>query len=228
MAQALRNCGRDIVFAACNWGVKESRDWMRSHGADTYRSTYDISDNPESFIKIFRSQCFKMENNTAGCYNDMDMLTVGMFGNGNVANGGCTADEYDMEFAMWAFLGVPLIIGGDIRNMDERSRKLLQHEGLIAINQDIECRPAFPVSGDDRLVFCKLLSDGTFALLFINGDEQQRMLSCITHDIGYTVGSGYKIHMRDILSGEEMIQGDFPVVTVPGRDCRIFKCKLVK
>ena len=92
----------------------------------------------------------------------------------------------------------------------------------------IECRPAFPVSGDDRLVFCKHLSDGSFALLFVNGDEQDRVLSCITHDIGYTVGSGYKIHMRDILSGEEMIQGDFPEIKVPGYDCRIFKCKLVK
>ena len=32
MAQALRNSGRDIVFAACNWGVKEPKNWMRSRG----------------------------------------------------------------------------------------------------------------------------------------------------------------------------------------------------
>ena len=39
MAQALRHSGRDVVLAACNWGIEEPWNWMRSHGAHTYRLT---------------------------------------------------------------------------------------------------------------------------------------------------------------------------------------------
>jgi alpha-galactosidase len=176
----------------------------------------------------------KLGANAPGCFNDMDMMTVGMEGKGGnsaLFEGGetfGTEGTYRIQFCIWCMFQTPLIMGCDVRSVSDKYRDLLCNRELIAINQDIECRPAFPVSFDHNLVFCKLLSDGGFALLFVNGDEQEKTLSCITHDIGYTVGSGYKIHMRDILSGEEMVQGDFPEIKVPGRDCRIFKCRLVK
>ena len=44
MAMALRASGRDILFSACNWGVQEPWNWMRSIGAHMYRSTGDIVD----------------------------------------------------------------------------------------------------------------------------------------------------------------------------------------
>ena len=60
MSMALRNCGRDILFAACNWGLYEPELWMRSRGIHTYRSTGDISDNLASFSSIFDSQIEKI------------------------------------------------------------------------------------------------------------------------------------------------------------------------
>ena len=234
MSHALRHCGRDILFAACNWGWDDVWSWARSAGVDTYRSTGDICDSFKSFRGIFQSQVMKLGANAPGCFNDMDMMTVGMEGNGSnsaLFEGGetfGTEGTYRIQFCIWCMFQTPLIMGCDVRSVSDKYRDLLCNRELIAINQDIECRPAFPVSFDHNLVFCKLLSDGGFALLFVNGDEQEKTLSCITHDIGYTVGSGYKIHMRDILSGEEMVQGDFPEIKVPGRDCRIFRCRLVK
>ena len=114
MAMALRNSGRDIVFAACNWGEGNPSQWMRSRGAHTYRSTGDIFDNTKSFTEIFRSQVSNLNGNGPGCYNDMDMLIVGMKNKGHVGLGGCSDEEYLMHFAMWAFMGSPLIIGCDI------------------------------------------------------------------------------------------------------------------
>ena len=46
MNLALRNCGRPILFSACNWGVQDPAKWMRSRGANSYRSTGDIFDVP--------------------------------------------------------------------------------------------------------------------------------------------------------------------------------------
>ena len=56
MSLALKNCGREILFAACNWGTDGVYDWIRSSGAHTYRSTGDIQDNWESVKNLFLSQ----------------------------------------------------------------------------------------------------------------------------------------------------------------------------
>ena len=56
MSMALKATGREICFAACNWGSEQSWNWMRSIGAHTYRSTGDIFDNFRSFMGIFQSQ----------------------------------------------------------------------------------------------------------------------------------------------------------------------------
>ena len=94
MAMALRSTGRDILFAACNWGMYDPSGWMRSHGAHSYRSTGDIFDGPKSYKDLFISQVENVENNAPGCWNDMDMLIVGMHGNGNVGIGGCSDLQY--------------------------------------------------------------------------------------------------------------------------------------
>lgn len=160
MAMALRNSGRDILFAACNWGVENPSGWMRSRGAHSYRSTGDIFDVPKSYKDIFRSQAENIENNGPGCYNDMDMLIVGMHGKGNVGLDGCSDTQYLQHFAMWAFMGSPLIIGSDLRALDEANKKTLLCKGLIEINQDPECRPAFLIghNGEKTYTLAKLMS----------------------------------------------------------------------
>ena len=38
---------KDILFAACNWGMYDPSGWIRSHGAHSYRSTGDILVDPK-------------------------------------------------------------------------------------------------------------------------------------------------------------------------------------
>ncbi len=206
MAQAIRTTGRDIILAACNWGVLEPREWMRSRGADTYRSTHDIDDSKASFVKIFKDQCEKMENSASGCYNDMDMLIVGMNGKGNVANGGCTIEEYEMHFAMWAFLGVPLIIGSDIRNLDDKSKKILLHKELIRINQDKENRPAFRITNyyDEGYALCRILENGEVAVALFNFHEKAVPVHFAFEDVGIRSNQGYGLKLTDVITGEEL------------------------
>ena len=146
MSMALKATGRDILFAACNWGSENSWNWMRSIGAHTYRSTGDIFDNFRSFMGIFQSQLEHLCQSGPYCFNDMDMLTVGMYNQGNVAIGKpCTDSEYRMQFSLWCLAGTPLIMGSDIRNIPPQMERLLLNKKLIAINQDPECRPPYLV-----------------------------------------------------------------------------------
>lgn len=231
MAQALRNSGRDIILAACNWGVGEPWKWMRSHGADTYRSTHDIEDNNESFVKIFKSQCENLENSAAGCYNDLDMLTVGMYGKGNVGKGGCTYEEYEMHFAMWAFLGTPLIIGGDIRNLDEKCRKLLQNKALIAINQDKDNRPPFRATNyfEEGYVLCRLLENGDFAIAMFNFHDQEILIHVSFDDLGIRSNQGYGVHLTNVFNGEEseILTGGY-ALNLKQNGYAVYRGKIVK
>lgn len=209
MSMALRNCGRDILFAACNWGWHDPHLWMRSRGVNTYRSTEDISDNKVSFCSIAESQLEKISLSGNGFFNDMDMLIVGMHGKGNVALGGCTDEEYRLHFALWSFMGSPLIIGGDIRSLDKTSEEILLNKNLIALNQDSDALPPYLLGHDGvdgkLITMGRMLSGGRFAIGIFNlGDDGWKRGSVLFSDIGIPVSSGIKVKLTDAMTGKEL------------------------
>lgn len=249
MSMALKATGREILFAACNWGKEDSWNWMRSIGAHTYRSTGDIFDNFRSFMGIFQSQLEHLCQSGPYCFNDMDMLTVGMFNQGNVAIGKpCTEGEYRMQFSLWCLAGVPLIMGADIRSLSPEMEKLLLNPALIAIDQDAECRPpyllgkrsvAVPEEDTENAVeplrmvkdklytFIKHLADREFVIAYYNLFEEEREISCIFADAGVPYVSGYGFRMQDVFSGEDLgVKRDYHIVSVPGHDCKLYRCRL--
>lgn len=231
MALALRSTGRDILFSACNWGLDKSHKWMRASGAHIFRSTGDIVDNFNSFKDIALSQIDHLYGSANNCFNDMDMLVVGMYGKGNVGMGGCTDAEYRSHFALWCLFNSPLMIGCDIRNLKEKSRKLLQNKDLIAINQDPEARPPRRITppGENRMVFFRMLSNGEFAFGFFNFTDKDCIVTCLLSDIGLPVNSGYEFLMTDVFTGETIHSGSECFAPMVGsHDCKVYRAKLVR
>ena len=238
MAQALRTCGREILFSACQWGLNDPAHWMRSVGANMYRSTGDINDSYESMMKIMVQQQSNFQGNGAGCFNDLDMLTVGMYGQGLVARPSkMTYDEYEMQFAFWCFVGAPLMMGADLTKVDEECRKLMQHKELIRINQDKECRPPIYFGHHkfhstfnlyDVYEYCRLLENGEFAIGVFNlNDDAKTAVVPLARD-GVPYACGKKVEMTEVVTGEYIgiKQGDF-VVSLPKHGARVFRCKIV-
>ncbi len=249
MSMALKASGREILFSACNWGQEDCWNWMRSIGAHMYRSTGDIFDNFKSFIRIFQSQLPHFCQSGPYCYNDIDMLTVGMYNQGNVAIGKpCTDGEYRMQFSLWCLAGVPLMLGADLRNLKPEMKELLLNQDLIAIDQAPECRPPFPVGSqsvgvfvedkehaveplqivpDKLLTFVKHLSDNEFVIAYYNLFEKEQEITCIFADLGLPYASGYGFTMKDVFTGEDAgFHRDYHTVSVPGHDCRLYRCRL--
>ena len=231
MAQALRASGRDILFSACNWGVKEPWNWMRSVGAHMYRSTGDIFDSFNSAADIMRSQVPNLNANASGCYNDMDMLTVGMNGQGNVGSGNAanSYNEYEMQFAYWCFCGAPLMMGADLRKMGEEYRALLQNPRLIALDQDEECRPPYRVR-DDRgcPLFIRHLSHNEFAIGIFNYNDNTAWAEVTFAELGVPVDSGVKLALTDVISGESMGEKkDDLFLPIPAHSAKILRAKFV-
>lgn len=231
MAQALRASGRDILFSACNWGVQEPWSWMRSIGAHMYRSTGDIWDNFPSTAGIMKSQMGNFNANAAGCFNDMDMLTVGMGGQGNVGDANCnTYGEYEMQFAYWCFCAAPLMMGADLRKVGEEYRTLLQHKELIRLNQDPECRPPYKVREDNGYaVFVRHLANGEFAVGVFNFHQDPRHAEITFAELGVPVNAGVKLALTDVITGESIAPKKNDLfVAVPGHSCKIYRAKFVR
>ena len=231
MGIALENCGRDILFSACSWGADQTHEWIKETGASMWRSTGDIFDSWESIKDLTKQQAKLHPYHSVGCFNDMDMLVVGMYGEGNVGLGGCSDAEYRSHFALWCLFNSPLMIGCDIRNLNEESRKLLQNKDLIAINQDPEARPPRLITahGDNRMVFFRLLADGEYAFAFFNFNDTDSVITCLFPDLGLPVNSGYVFQMTDAFTGETFQTGRECFAPMVGRhDCKVYRARLVR
>ncbi len=229
MGMALKACGREILYSACNWGSDDVNKWIRSAGAHMYRSTGDINDSFVSFRDISLSQIDNLAYSAAGCFNDIDMLTVGMYGKGNVGSTGCTDIDYKTQFAIWCMFGSPLMLGSDIRKMNDYILKLVTNKNLIRINQDEEARPAFIVSkrSDKSITFAKLLSNNEIAIMFVNFNDGEDYVSLYFENLGITAASGLGLKMTDAFTGECIgVNKEFMQFKLPAHDCAVYTCTL--
>ncbi len=254
MSTALRNCGRDIMFSACNWGHDDVYKWIRESGAHLFRSTGDIQDNWESIKRLALSQIGNECYGGSFCHNDIDMLVVGMHGGSNnewinsaeggvnvIADsgeaslklGGCTDEEYRTHFSLWAIMNSPLMIGCDIRNMTPVTKEILTNKDVIAINQDIECRGPYCIkqwnNPDNVFSLVKPLSNGDFAIGMFNFSDRPGEMSLQLWDIGIPAASGRGISAYDCWKHEEL--GRFSerfVTTVEPHGCVVLRAKVVR
>ncbi len=214
MAIALKATGRDILYSACNCGNDNVEEWIRRTGAHMYRSTGDIYDNPEKIRSITASQIDKMAFSMPGCFNDFDMLVVGMSGNNlPVEYNDCTPDEYRTHFALWCFFMSPLIIGCDIRNIkQEYCDNILLDKDFLALDQDEEGRPPFVIEGTGygKYALMRHLANGDYCLAFVNlcpPEENQNIPAEIYANFeyaGFPANSGCEFEVYDMYEKKEM------------------------
>ncbi len=237
MSLALRNCGRDILFSACNWGYDNVHQWIQGSGAQLFRSTADIQDNWESIKNLAMSQIDKMPFSGPYCHNDIDMLVVGMHGGSNNEYigqiGGCTDDEYRTHFSLWALMNSPLMIGCDIRSMSDVTKETLTNPDIIAINQDLECRGPYCVrqwnNPENVLALIKPMSDGSLAIGMFNFSDVKSEMSLQFWDIGLPVAAGVGLEMYNCWTHET--EGTFferYAGLIEPHSCLVFRAKLAR
>ncbi|MCL2634755.1 MAG: glycoside hydrolase family 27 protein [Oscillospiraceae bacterium] len=234
MALALRNCGRDIVLSACNWGNDGVQKWIRGSGAHLYRSYGDIHDNWKSIETIMLTQ---LENACYGgidCWNDMDMLVVGMGGKGDnemVTSTGCSDTEYRSHFAIWAMMNSPLMLGCDVRNMTDETKAIITNKDVIAINQDEEGRGPYCIRQwnnlDNVFSLVKPLSGGDYAIAMINISDIKSEMSLQFYDMGLPALSGMGLEFYDCDKHENIgLFVERASIYIEPHECRIFRCKV--
>ena len=239
MAMALRSCGRDILFSACNWGADGVHNWIRESGAQMYRSTGDIQDTWNSIVNLAKSQFGKQSQQGVYCWNDIDMLVVGMHGGSNsswIGEGGmgCTDTEYKTHFSMWAIMNSPLMIGCDIRNMSDATKNILMNKDVIAVNQDPEGRGAYLLNsnvwaGVNVKILVKALENGDYAICMVNFGDHRGMGTICFWDMGLPAASGYGFELYDCWEHEVIGRySERYSCDIESHDCKFLRAKLVK
>ena len=166
------------------------------------------------------------------CYNDVDMLTVGMYGKGLVGNAGCGDAEYRQQFILWCMYCAPLMLGCDICKISPEALKLVTNRELIAIDQDEANRPpvwqSHPWNENLRCAF-KHLANGEYAMAFYNFSDKDAGVPAMLELFGITSNSGLKARLTDVMTGECIGEfRDYINIQVPTHDVKLFRVKLVK
>ena len=162
------------------------------------------------------------------------MLVCGMNNAGNVSAGGCTFNEYKTHFCLWCMAQSPLMIGCDVRNVDDEILALLKNPDLIAIDQDPECRPFFSANmygHDDQCpALVKHLTNNEYAFSLSNFDDDESEVTVNLADIGLPLTGEWGFKLRDCLTGEEIEKPfeDKVSAYVAAHSTRVFRGTLVR
>lgn len=232
MGEALATCGRDILFSACTAGKDDTKTWIRSTGAHMWRTTRDINDNWEDMKELVAMAQDSFPYGGANCFPDMDMLIVGMRGEGNVGLGGCTDDEYRLHFSAWAVCGSPLMIGCDLRKADDTTLNILSNPALLAIDQDASGHQPYNLNGDNRdnPIYVRMLENGDYAIGMFNLSEQTAWAAVdnIALDRMGLLSENKTLLLQDVWNGEEIrMEDNVYALDLAPHDFRCFRAKVI-
>lgn len=187
MGEALRQTGRPIVYALCQYGRAGVVQWGSHVGASLWRTTSDIGDRYASMAKIGFAQADLAAFAGPGHWNDPDMLEVG--------NGGMSTNEYKTHFSLWAMIAAPLIAGNDIRNMSPDVAAIFLNGEVIAVDQDSLGTGGKRISSSGGVeIWRKPLASGDTAIAIFNHSNEE-VRSVISWDT-LSIGKGYAV--RDL------------------------------
>jgi alpha-galactosidase len=199
MCDALKACGRPIVFSICEWGTNKPWLWGQGIG-HLWRTTEDINDffkgeldwGGLGVVDIIERNAPLYKYAGPGHWNDPDMLEIG--------NGGMTETEYTSHMSMWCMMAAPLMAGNDLTKMDEKTKNILLNKEVIAIDQDVKGIQGHPyvTFDNNKQIWIKPLQNGDIAVCFFNKGESAWTLDydwkdCrIDHKTVYTIRDLWK------------------------------------
>ncbi|RZC71547.1 hypothetical protein C5167_034780 [Papaver somniferum] len=213
MSKALLESGRSIFFSLCEWGDQDPATWAPGLG-NSWRTTGDIEDKWESMTKLADLNDKWAAYAGPGGWNDPDMLEVG--------NSGMTTEEYRSHFSIWALVKAPLLIGCDIRSMNNVTTELLSNKEVIAVNQDKLGVQGKKVKKDGDLeVWAGHLSGHRIALVLWNRGSQQASITANWQDIGLKPST--VVNVRDLWAHSTQASvKDSLSATVDSHACKMY------
>lgn len=156
----------------------------------------------------------------AGYWPDADMLPVGVLDLGRRKTR-FTPDEQVTMMSLWSIARSPLIIGGDLRKLDDETYALLTNRGVLAVNQS--SRNNRPLFNRDGLI-AWTADAGTGSDKYLALFNTREAAADIAVDLSL-VGVARRAMVHDLWSGMATTaeQGPFTATAVPSHGARLYR-----
>jgi len=139
LSKAIQTCGRPIVLSLSGRHASLERSWHYATQANMWRITDDISygftDNFKTINELFRRCELWQTHVRKGCYPDCGTLPFSRVEKDSFKS--CrvpfTPDEAKMLMTLWCLFGSPLILGGNMAELNEETMHLLTNPRILAM-----------------------------------------------------------------------------------------------
>ncbi len=187
MRNALDTADRDMVYSLCQYGMGNVWEWGELVGANMWRTNHDLLDSWGNMAKIGFAHAGKEKYAGPGHWNDPDMLCIGKVGFGDLRPSKLTQNEQITQMTLWCLIAAPLLIGGDIMQMDQFTVDILSNDEIIAVDQDPLGKAAGRIwQKGDIEVWARPLFDGTTAVGLFNRGRDEAKITVRWSDLGIT------------------------------------------
>ena len=209
----------------CRWTFPG--EWARGV-AESWRTTADIQANWPSVRKIIGENIPLAPFMSLGHYNDMDMMEVGhIVGQTKTVaahDTGLTRREEQTHFGMWCFMSSPLLIGSDVRKIDDVTLELITNPFLIGMNQnDLAAIPRVVQRNGDGYILVKDcdVANGTsrYLALYNEGNKEITLkVEFFKLDLAGKIAFFDLVERADLGEYEDELE-----FTVPAHGARFFR-----
>jgi len=179
MRDALNATGRAIFFSLCGW-----ESWYAPEGAFLGNS-WRIGPDDTNWAGVLKNvDIMASLAQYAGPdkgWNDPCLL-LSKDWSGKLA---VTELQSRAQFSLWAVMAAPLLISGSVLNMSSFTLQTYSNKEVIAVSQDVLGVPGSRVAGEALSgsttpvnVWARPLSNGSFAMVFLNAGGQADRVTC--------------------------------------------------
>lgn len=203
---AIMKSGRLIVLSLSPGAALIDKAWHYETYANMWRITDDFWDNWDLLKDMFY-RCELWQNHVSeGCFPDCDMLPVGVLGKGfgdeRMTN--LSFDEQRTMLTLWCIFGSPLMIGGLLTKLDDKTLELLTNEDVLKMLTP-DCKPHQVLRTDKEAVWKAYDSNtGLRYVALFNLSDDENIVS-VDLDKIFDSETGSNIKAKELWSGKEKI-----------------------
>ncbi len=219
---AIAKSGRPMILSLSPGETPVCRGAHVSENAQMWRISDDLWDD----WALLEPQFTRLENWNAwrrdGAWPDPDMLPLGRLALG-ARDTSFTPDEQQTLMTLWAITRSPLIMGGDLRHLDEKTLRLLTNRDVIAVDQtSTDNQPHFERDGT-RLWSARDPQSGDAYIALFNMTDERNTVSFPLARLGLSSVA----NVRDLWSGKKIKGAPGQVsVTLPAHGSALYRLTL--
>src|SRR5581483_4286296 len=217
-SEALRKTGRPIVLSLSPGPTPLDKvDDLRKY-AQMWRISGDVWDHWRQWPKQDWSQGllgqFQLTAKwapyvEAGHWPDADMLPLGYLGprpgEGKARQSQFTRDEQRTLITLWSIFRSPLVVGGNLTQMDDWTRSLMTNEEVIAVNQHSKNGHSVVNDGKKAVWVARSESGRTVYVALFNLSDELQTIEYPLQSVGL---SGASYGVRDLWARKDLGSAD--------------------